>query len=82
MPIAPVQLQEQSITPSRPSTGARLSCQRETTRHKCSNPDCLKKALSRGRCFEHGGGVQCANPECNKRAQRKGLCRGHGGFKR
>ncbi|CAI5708448.1 unnamed protein product [Hyaloperonospora brassicae] len=45
----------------------------------CSMSGCMKSALSRGKCPEHGGGSRCKNVGCSKFAQTRGLCKSHGG---
>ena len=39
-------------------------------------------ALSKGRCFTHGGGKTCEQDECEKAAVRSGKCYSHGGAKK
>lgn len=45
----------------------------------CSYPGCAKRALSRGRCYEHGGGIKCSHPSCTKQVKTGGKCTAHGG---
>ena len=45
----------------------------------CSISGCMKSALSRGKCPEHGGGSRCKSDGCFKFAQTRGLCKSHGG---
>ncbi|CAH0514564.1 unnamed protein product [Peronospora belbahrii] len=47
----------------------------------CSQNDCLRAAVSRGRCVRHGGGSRCTYPNCTHGARLNNRCFHHGGCK-
>ena len=48
-------------------------------KRKCQVDGCDKYDQSRGRCFQHGGGLRCQVYGCDKGGLKGGRCSKHGG---